>query len=114
MLASGCRLPPASGTNSAARVREMPYRFAIGDRVRVKALYPPGHVRTPVYIRGKQGVITAQHGHFPNPEQLAYGRDGLPPIPLYGVTFDLAEVLGRPAGRDKLTLDIYEHWLEPA
>ena len=92
----------------------MDYRFAEGDKVRVKALFPPGHIRNPVYIRGKTGVITARHGHFPNPEQLAYGRDGLPPIPLYGVTFELSEVWGNPAAREKLTMDIFEHWLEPA
>ncbi len=74
----------------------MQYRFAIGDRVRVKALYPPGHVRTPVYIRGKQGVITAQHGHFPNPEQLAYGRDGLRRVFERPEHLPTLEEIGRP------------------
>ena len=32
-------------------------RFRPGDRVRVRAAYPPGHVRTPYYCRGHVGVI---------------------------------------------------------
>ena len=32
-------------------------RFRPGDRVRVRAAYPIGHVRTPYYVRGKPGII---------------------------------------------------------
>ena len=41
--------------------------------VRLRALMPPGHVRTPAYLRGKTGVIERSLGPFANPEQLAYG-----------------------------------------
>ena len=33
------------------------HRYHVGDRVRIKRLFPPGHRRTPFYIRGKEGVI---------------------------------------------------------
>ena len=46
-------------------------RFSPGDRVRVRADSKPGHIRTPVYIRGKLGVVTRIFGDFPNPEGLA-------------------------------------------
>ncbi len=92
----------------------MDYRYARGDRVRVKPLYPLGHVRTPAYVRGKAGLITARHGQYRNPEQLAYGRDGLPRLPLYEVTFHMAEVWGGVGERDTVTADLFEHWLEPA
>ncbi len=92
----------------------MQYRFAAGDPVRVKALYPLGHVRTPAYLRGKTGVVTAQHGRYRNPEQLAYGRDGLPHLALYEVTFHLADVWSQDVSPDTLTADLFEHWLEPA
>ena len=52
--------------------------FAPGDTVRVSAVNPPGHRRTPFYIRGKQGVIERVCGEFANPEELGYGFDGLP------------------------------------
>ena len=54
-------------------------RFSPGDRVRVRADSTPGHIRTPVYIRGKRGVVRRIYGDFPNPEGLAYGQPGLPP-----------------------------------
>ena len=36
----------------------MAARLEPGDRVRVRADYPMGHIRTPVYVRGKEGVVT--------------------------------------------------------
>jgi len=91
-------------------------RFAAGDRVTVRRADPPGHVRTPYYIRGKTGVVERHCGAFLNPEELAYGRDGLPATPLYRVRFRQREVWPDYAGREADTVDIeiYEHWLEPA
>lgn len=91
--------------------------FRPGDRVHVRADDPPGHVRTPSYVRGKTGVVDHLHGAFRNPEELAYGRDGLPMRALYSIAFDQAAVWGEryPASLpDKLYVDIYEHWLERA
>jgi hypothetical protein len=91
-------------------------RFRPGDRVRVRAADPPGHIRTPSYVRGRTGVVEAVHGSFRNPEELAYGKDGLPNRPLYLVSFDHDELWG-PGGdprTDRNHVDIYEHWLEPA
>jgi hypothetical protein len=41
--------------------------FRPGDRVRVRAAYPPGHIRTPYYCRGHVGVIERLCGAFANP-----------------------------------------------
>jgi hypothetical protein len=90
-------------------------RFSRGDRVRVIALDKPGHVRTPAYVRGKQGWIERIQGEFRNPESLAYGRDGLPREPLYMVGFrqpDLWHERYAEKADDNLYVDIYEHWLE--
>jgi len=93
----------------------MTARFTIGDRVRIAERYPPGHIRTPYYIRGKRGVIAAVLGEFPNPEELAKGHDGLPALPTYRVRFRQTEAWpdydGDPG--DTLDLEIYQHWLEP-
>jgi nitrile hydratase len=53
--------------------------------------------------------------HQPNPEELAYGRPGLPRLPVYRVRFDLAELWpdDAPAGRDGVVVDLFEPWLEP-
>lgn len=91
-------------------------RFKTGDRVRVKAVNPVGHVRTPFYIRGKVGTIEQVCGHFPNPEELAYGRSGLPAIPNYRVIFKQKDVWPNYRGsqHDGVCLEIYEHWLDLA
>ena len=90
-------------------------RFNVGDRVRVKAANPPGHRRTPSYIRGKEGAIERVCGTFANPEELAYGFDGKPAKVLYRVRFQQKHVWPDYAGpaRDLIEMEIFEHWLVP-
>ena len=90
-------------------------RFQVGDRVSVRQAYPIGHVRTPYYIRGKSGVIERLCGAYPNPEELAYARSGLPKQPLYRVRFRQADVWQGYIGKaeDTVDLELYQHWLEP-
>lgn len=93
----------------------MTARFAVGERVRVDDRYPPGHIRTPYYIRGKSGVVADMVGAFANPEDLARGGDGLPERPLYRVRFRQT-VAWTDYGGDKgdtVDIEIFEHWLEP-
>ena len=92
----------------------MENRFDVGNFVRVKSINRPAHIRTPGYVRGKTGQIRTIHGSFPNPEKMAYGSDGLPPVPLYGVLFELADLWDEHSGNSKMIVDIYEHWLEPS
>ena len=86
-----------------------------GQRVRVRAMYPPGHVRAPSYLRGKVGVIERVVGPFENPEQLAYGTEADMKVNLR-VRFTMGELWGEAAENPDDTLDaeIYDHWLEPA
>jgi hypothetical protein len=90
--------------------------YSPGDKVKVIVTHPPGHRRTPFYIRGKTGVIERRCGAFPNPEELAYGFDGLPKKTLYRVRFNQKEVWPNYAGPavDTVDVDIFEHWLRPA
>lgn len=85
----------------------------MAERVRVRTLTPPGHVRAPWYLRGREGVIERRLGEFGNPEQLAYG---LPAErkPLFRVRFTMAEIWGDEAENPADTIDaeIYGHWLE--
>lgn len=84
-----------------------------GTLVRIRAIFPPGHVRTPFYLRGKTGIIERVLSRFRNPEQLAYGLDA-PEQQLYRVRFRMAELWGDAAEHPDDTLDaeIYDHWLE--
>lgn len=80
--------------------------------VRVSTMMPPGHIRTPAYLRGKTGEIERHLGPFGNPEQQAYGLKG-EPVALLRVRFTMAEVWGPEAENPQDTLDaeIYAHWL---
>jgi nitrile hydratase subunit beta len=53
-------------------------------------------------------------GCYPNPEELAYGRSGLPAQPLYRVRFRQQDVWPDYNGGlyDSLEVEIYQHWLE--
>lgn len=89
-------------------------RFRPGDTVRIRDGEPAGHVRTPAYIRGKSGVVERLCGAYSNPEDLAYGGDGLPRQPLYRVRFlqcDLwPDYAGHPA--DSVDVEIFQHWMQ--
>jgi nitrile hydratase len=90
--------------------------FAPGDRVQVRRAAPPGHLRTPFYVRGKAGVVERVLGPYRNPEELAYGRSGEPARPLYRVRFRQRDLWPDYAGPtdDTVDVEIYQHWLEPA
>ncbi len=90
--------------------------FRAGEAVRIRAQDHPGHHRTPLYIKGKRGVIERYRSDDRNPETLAYGGQGLPRVPVYQVRFAQRELwpgyAGSPA--DTLVMDVFEHWLERA
>jgi nitrile hydratase len=87
---------------------EATHRFHIGDRVRVLEANHAGNPRTPKYIRGKRGVVTALHGAMVNP----IDHRGVYP-PLCSVLFDVRDVFGG-SSRDTLWVDLHEDWLAPA
>lgn len=89
-------------------------RFRPGARVRVRRADPPGHLRTPWYVRGRSGEVERICGAFANPEELAYNRPGLPAEPLYRVRFRQRELWPdyQGAAQDTVEVEIYQHWLE--
>ena len=95
-----------------ARLRVKP-RFNVGETVRVASRAATGHCRTPWYLRGKTGIVVANHGTFHDPERLAYHKPGLPEQVLYKVRFLQVELWARYKGlaTDHLEADIYEYWL---
>ncbi len=83
------------------------------ETVRIRAMFPPGHIRAPFYLRGKTGTVERKLGRFGNPEALAYGQKSSSQD-LYRVRFTMAEVWGDAAENPTDTIDaeIYGHWLE--
>ena len=87
---------------------EAAHRFHVGDPVRVKRANPAGNPRTPSYIRGKGGIVTALHGSIVNPLD---HRSVYPP--LCSVLFSVRDVFGG-ASKDTLSVDLHEDWLASA
>jgi nitrile hydratase len=81
--------------------------------VRIRDDFPAGHIRTPVYLRGKTGIVDRFHGEFINAETAAYGLPG-PRKARYKVSFRSDEIWSDYAGpkSDVVEADLYEHWLE--
>lgn len=94
-------------------------KFKVGDRVQVTSQAKSGHIRTPVYLLGKRGVIANVQGYFLNPEDIAHYKSTVLKLPLYLVEFELQEVWAKTDSsqpiqsnpKDKICVEIYEHWL---
>ncbi|MEX0806793.1 MAG: SH3-like domain-containing protein [Candidatus Binatia bacterium] len=80
-------------------------KFKIGDPVVVVAENPTGNPRTPIYIRGKRGIIGLAHGVLENVRD----HRGIHQ-PLYTVRFDLSEV-SACHDQDSIWVDVHEEWL---
>ncbi len=92
-------------------------RFPPGTPVRVKDEWPhlqgPAHIRTPWYVRGRQGVVERVLGAYPNPEDLAFARPA-PTRVLYHVAFPQPPLFQEGKAGDDVLIEIFEHWLEAA
>lgn len=91
-------------------------RFAAGDLVTIVDLGLPGHVRIPWFVRLRTGRVERYCGAYPNPEELAFGRPGLPPVDLYRVHLAQRDLWPDYTGArdDTLEIEVYDHWLKPA
>ena len=106
---------PATQRGSDAR-REIsdPPRFAVGQAVRARNFQPSGHTRLPRFARGKLGTVQALRGGHVLPDTNAHGK-GECPEHLYSVAIAARELWGPDAApKDKVYLDLWESYLEPA
>jgi nitrile hydratase beta subunit len=87
-----------------------PGRFAVGDRVTVARMSPPGHTRCPRYVRGATGTVTAVHGGWPLPDR----GDDSEPETLYTVRFEQTDLWGADAEPGALYLDLWDSYLGAA
>ena len=91
-----------------------PPRFAVGDQVRAKQIYPAGHTRLPRYIRGKIGRVFKTYR--PQTLQDAEPVDGASrPQAVYAVKFSGDQLWGAAAEANScVLLDMWESYLEEA
>ncbi len=87
--------------------------FSVGQRVRIADRTPPVHHRVPAYAKGQVGVIERVCGLHGEPEKFIRG-DGTPAQRIYRVRIPQNDLWENYAGtdRDKLEIEIFEHWLE--
>ncbi|MFG2357418.1 nitrile hydratase subunit beta [Streptomyces sp. NPDC048521] len=90
---------------------DTPPAFAVGDRVRTRAVSVPGHTRLPAYVRGHVGVVERiQPGHV-LPDTNAHFQ-GENPQHVYSVRFDSRELWGTDVEPFALTVEMFESYLE--
>ncbi|HXW83429.1 MAG TPA: nitrile hydratase subunit beta [Candidatus Binataceae bacterium] len=110
---AGAGLPGRRPAANSTAVRRARAKFKPGDRVRARNLNPAGHTRLPRYVRGKLGVIRRDHGTYAFPDSNALGA-GEHRQHVYSVEFTPRELWGRPGARERLRIDLWEDYLEPA
>ena len=88
-------------------------RFAVGDRVRITNVPAAEHTRLPGHLRGRAGTVErifeGDYAYF------VETGDGIgPPMPVYIVAFEPAELFGdrAEAGRQKFYAELFEAYLE--
>lgn len=89
--------------------------FSVGQPVRIADRTPPVHHRVPAYAKGMSGTVERVCGMHGQPENYVRG-DGQPFVRLYRVRLDQRDLWTDYEGgvADKLEIEIFEHWLEPA
>ena len=95
-------------TNAADRAR-----FNIGDTVRVKSDFVPGHVRMPAYLRGKSGRVISRSSAFPFPDAEAHGVPSTHE-PTYDVLFRTEDLWPGNTDPAELVASVFESYLETA
>ena len=99
--------PSAAGRTNAT-VHE---RFKLGDRVRVRDDYVPGHVRMPAYIRGKTGVVVDESPAYPFPDAHAHGIQAQDD-PTYDVRFRSADLWPSSSDPALVHVGVFQSYLE--
>jgi hypothetical protein len=106
-------VPMLLSTGASARSTDVvAARFRAGDAVVARNINPVGHTRLPRYIKGKRGVIRADHGVFTFPDTAAH-RQGHKPQHLYSVRFMAQELWGDAASpRDSVYIDLFDDYMD--
>ncbi|WP_448333151.1 nitrile hydratase subunit beta [Streptomyces sp. DSM 41534] len=85
--------------------------FAVGRRVRARAMSVPGHTRLPGYVRGHTGIVEAVRPASVLPDTNAHFQ-GENPQHVYSVRFASRDLWGADAEPFALTAELFESYLE--
>lgn len=101
-----------SGGPGNLRTVDSPPAFAVGDSVRAADIHPSGHTRLPRYVRGRTGTVTALRPAAVFPDTAAHFL-GESPQHCYAVGFASQDLWGPDAEPFRLSIDLFEPYLEP-
>ena len=88
-------------------------RFVLGATVRCRLDGHSGHTRLPAYVRGRAGIIHAQHAGHVLPDASAHGEER--GEHLYTVSFASSDLWPEAKGSgDRVFVDLWESYLEAA
>lgn len=85
--------------------------LGLGDRVRVKTEFVPGHIRMPGYIRGKSGVVVGISPDYPYPDAHGHGLDS-PWQPTFDVQFASKDLWPDGAEEADVQVGVFHGYLE--
>ena len=86
-------------------------RFAVGDRVRTRAVDPPHHTRLPRYARGQVGEVVEVQGSWVLADDRARGVAEPRVEAVYTVRFRAHDLWGPPA-EHLVQVELWESYLE--
>ena len=86
-------------------------KFAVGDRVRSRAVDPPHHTRIPRYARGHVGEVVEIQGTWPLADESAQGVAAPRVEAVYTVRFPAEALWGTPSGH-WVQVELWESYLE--
>lgn len=100
-------MPSAPGrTNVAERAM-----LSVGDKVRVRADYVPGHVRMPGYIRGKMGQVVGKSPEYPFADAHAHGVEAVDE-PTFDVRFRSEDLWPNASDAASIHVSVFHSYLE--
>lgn len=92
---------------------EDPPKYKIGDKVRMSLTAHQHHTRLPQYVRGMAGMVHAHHGAHIFPDLSAQGIEV--GQHLYSIVFNAQDLWPEvDSPKDKVYLDLWESYFEPA
>jgi thiocyanate hydrolase subunit beta len=99
---------------TGANTGNVPARFSVGDRVRVRDLPNLFYTRTQMYVRGVTGTIAARTYEDLIPEDEAWNRDDAQREQFYVVRFRQKDLWDDyPFDNDTFQTELPDRWLEP-
>ncbi len=101
----------ATGATARVQDADVPAKFSVGDKVRMKNYHPHTHTRLARYVRDKTGVVNIHHGVFHFNDAAARGL--VEHQNCYSVKFTMKELWGEGySASDYVYIDMFDDYMD--